>query len=167
DSGTAAVGAGAAASVTLGTPSEADMNVSQTVTVTAKDVSGNVAGGYTGTVHLTSGDGAATLPSDYTFVSGDAGTHDLAVTFGTTGSQTVTATDTGNGSVTGTSSAVSVIAAASFDVSAPATATAGGAISVTVTAKNAHGATSTGFRGTVHFSSGDGQAVLPANYTFT
>ena len=37
----------------------------------------------------------------------------------------------------------------------------------TVTAKNADGTTDTAYTGTVHFTSSDGQAGLPANYTFT
>ena len=49
----------------------------------------------------------------------------------------------------------------------PATVTAGVAGSFTVTAKNADGTTNTGYRGTVHFTSSDPQAVLPADYTFT
>ncbi len=49
----------------------------------------------------------------------------------------------------------------------PATTTAGSAGSFTITAKNADGTTNTGYVGTVHFTSTDPQAVLPANYTFT
>src|SRR5205823_375522 len=36
----------------------------------------------------------------------------------------------------------------------------------TVTARDAFGNTATGYAGTVHFTSSDPQAVLPANYTF-
>jgi hypothetical protein len=49
----------------------------------------------------------------------------------------------------------------------PASVTAGTAGTVTVTAQDAAGRTVTGYRGTVHFTSSDGQAVLPADYTFT
>ena len=49
----------------------------------------------------------------------------------------------------------------------PNPTTAGAAHNVTVTAEDAFGNTATGYRGTVHFTSSDGQAVLPANYTFT
>src|SRR5439155_25654347 len=45
--------------------------------------------------------------------------------------------------------------------------TAGTAGSFTVTALNASGQVVTGYTGTVHFSSSDSQAALPANYTFT
>jgi hypothetical protein len=44
---------------------------------------------------------------------------------------------------------------------------AGTAHNLTVTAHAANGATATGYTGTVHFTSSDSAAVLPANYTFT
>src|SRR5262249_36967893 len=49
----------------------------------------------------------------------------------------------------------------------PATLTAGEARDVTVKALDYFGNTATSYRGTVHFSSGDPQAVLPDDYTFT
>jgi hypothetical protein len=52
-------------------------------------------------------------------------------------------------------------------VSAPPTAAPRSAFSVTVTAKNADASTATDYRGTIHFTSSDPQAVLPADYTFT
>src|SRR5207248_303029 len=57
--------------------------------------------------------------------------------------------------------------ASSLAVSAPTAATAGSALNVTVAAKDASGNTATGYTGTVHFTSSDGHAVLPADYTFT
>jgi len=57
--------------------------------------------------------------------------------------------------------------ASSFAVSGfPASTTAGTAGSFTFTAKNADGTTATGYTGMVHFSSSDGQAVLPAKFCF-
>jgi hypothetical protein len=44
---------------------------------------------------------------------------------------------------------------------------AGAAHSVTVTALDAYGNVATGYRGTVHFTSSDTKAGLPADYTFT
>jgi hypothetical protein len=72
-------------------------------TLTAYDASYNVATGYTGTVHFTSTDGAATLPVNYTFTGADAGTHTFAngFTLRTVGSQIVTVTDTLNATITG------------------------------------------------------------------
>jgi subtilase family serine protease len=54
-----------------------------------------------------------------------------------------------------------------FSVSAPAASTAGSAFSVTVTALDQNNHTVTGYGGTIHFSSSDVAAGLPANYTFT
>ena len=50
------------------------------VTVTALDQYGNVATGYTGTVHFTSSDGQAVLPANYTFTAGDAASTPSRVT---------------------------------------------------------------------------------------
>ncbi len=54
-----------------------------------------------------------------------------------------------------------------FSVSAPATAAIGSAFSFTVTALNSSNSVATGYTGTAHFTSTDGQAVLPANSTLT
>ena len=54
-----------------------------------------------------------------------------------------------------------------FLVSAPASATAGSAFSFTVTAQDQFNNPTTGYAGTVHFTSSDGSAVLPANSTLT
>ena len=57
--------------------------------------------------------------------------------------------------------------AAAFVLSGlPGTPAPGVAASVTVTAKDAAGNVATGYRGTVHFSSSDSGASLPAAYTF-
>src|SRR5439155_1069385 len=52
-------------------------------------------------------------------------------------------------------------------VSAPASTTAGAAFSFTVTALDANNNTVAAYTGTVHFTSSDAQAALPADYTFT
>ncbi len=49
----------------------------------------------------------------------------------------------------------------------PGSVTAGTPQNVTVTAVDAYGNTATGFRGTIHFTSTDVEAVLPAKYSFT
>src|SRR5439155_2506852 len=54
-----------------------------------------------------------------------------------------------------------------YTVTAPANATAGTAFNITVTAQDQFGNTVTNYAGTVHFTSSDGQAVLPANSTLT
>src|SRR5439155_610967 len=53
------------------------------------------------------------------------------------------------------------------NVSAPASAAGGTAFSFTVTAQDQFNNTATSYGGTVHFSTTDGQAVLPANSTLT
>ena len=84
--------------------------VASDVTVTIHDVNSNVATSYTGTVHFTSTDAQAVLPSDYAFVSGDNGVHTFTggVTMKTSGEQTVTATDTVTGTINGTQADVTV-----------------------------------------------------------
>jgi probable HAF family extracellular repeat protein len=54
-----------------------------------------------------------------------------------------------------------------FSVSAPGEAAIGSAFSFTVTALSSSNTVATGYSGTVHFTSSDGQAVLPANSTLT
>src|SRR5262249_18680651 len=53
-----------------------------------------------------------------------------------------------------------------FSVVAANSSTAGNSINLTVTALDALGNTATGYTGKIHFTSTDGQAVLPADYTF-
>src|SRR5207245_468523 len=49
----------------------------------------------------------------------------------------------------------------------PSPTTAGAVGVFTVTARDPYGNAATGHLGTVHFTSSDGQAVLPGDYTFT
>jgi len=67
------VNPGDAVVFTLSAPSSAIAGTAIDVTVTAMDAYNNVATGHIGTVHFTSTDGLAGLPSDYTFVGGDNG----------------------------------------------------------------------------------------------
>jgi subtilisin-like proprotein convertase family protein len=150
-----------------GFPSSTTAGAPGSFTVTAQDANGNVATNFTGTVHFTSSDPHAALPADYTFTPADAGSHTFSAALKTAGSQSLTVSDSVNGSLTGTEAgiAVSPAAASRLAVSAPAGATAGTLFSVTVTAQDAYGNTATGYAGTVHFTSSDGQAVLPGNAT--
>ncbi len=76
-------------------------------TVTALDALNNVVATYGGTVHFTSTDGAAVLPSNATLTNG-VGT--FSATFNTPGDQTISATDTITASITGTSGPIAVSA---------------------------------------------------------
>jgi trimeric autotransporter adhesin len=66
-----------------------------------------------------------------------------------------------------TSTTVGGSPATHFSVTGPTVATAGIAFNIIVTALDATNATATGYAGTVHFTSSDGNAVLPANSTLT
>ena len=90
------------------------------------------------------------------------------MTLKTAGSQTVTATDTVTATITGRSSVkVSAAAVDHLKLTAVAGITAGVAFRITVTAQDAFNNTVTGYSGTVHFTSSDGQAGLPDDYAFT
>jgi hypothetical protein len=106
------------------------------------------------------------LPADSTLTNG-VGT--FSATLKTAGVQTISAKDTLATSITGTSggTAVNPAAATHFAVSAPAAAAAQTAFQVTVTALDQFNNTATGYAGTVHFTSSDGSATLPANATLT
>jgi len=60
--------------LSLTAPATALAGVPFSLTVEAKNIGGSPASGYRGTVHFTSSDSGATLPADYTFTLGDAGT---------------------------------------------------------------------------------------------
>jgi uncharacterized membrane protein YqgA involved in biofilm formation len=139
------------------------------VTVTAKDPGANVATWYLDTIHFTSSDPAAVLPADYTFTVADAGTHVFSVTLKTAGTQSVTATDTVTATIHGSQTGIVVSAGAlsKFVVSGMTTPrTAGTAGNIRVTATDTYGNRISSYLGTVHFTSSDAQAKLPADYTF-
>lgn len=155
----------AATHFVVSAPSSATAGTAFNFTVTAKDACDNTATGYTGTVKFTSTDSAAILPSNATLTNG---TGTFSATLKTAGTRTITATDTVSSSITGTSGNITVNpgAATMLVVTAPANATLGSAFSFTVTAKDACNNTATGYTGTVTFTSTDGAAGLPANYSF-
>ena len=153
-----------------GFPASTPSGAPQTFTVTALDGSNNTATGYTGTVSFTSSDSAATLPGNFTFTAGDNGVHTFSATLATAGSQSMTVTDTVNNSVTGSAAGISVNAstATHFTITGyPASTIAGVQHACILTALDASNNPSTGYVGTIHFTSSDVSAVLPANFTFT
>jgi ELWxxDGT repeat protein len=153
-----------------GFPATTTAGVAHTFTVTALNPAGSTDTGYTGTVHFTSSDPQAVLPADYTFTSADQGTHSFTATLRTAGTRSITATDTQTESDTGTEFGilVSPAAASTFTVAGfPSPISAGQAGAFTVTARDPYGNLATGYTGTVHFTSSDLQAVLPADATLT
>jgi hypothetical protein len=101
--------AGAATTLSVaGFPGSINVGTAGNFTVTVKDSHGNTATGYTGTVHFTSSDSAATLPANYAFIPGDNGTHTFSATLNTAGAQSITASDTGTSTITGTQTGIQV-----------------------------------------------------------
>jgi sugar lactone lactonase YvrE len=136
------------------------------VAVQAEDLANN-AMGFTGAVHFTSNDPNATLPGNYTFIEADNGGHTFAPVFRRAGLDSFTATEAG-GTVTGSgqldvaaapASALTLTAASPASVDTPAT--------VIVTARDSFGNAAASYTGTVHFTSTEAFATLPADYTFT
>jgi hypothetical protein len=152
-----------------GFPSPTIAGVAGNFTVTARDAYGNIATGYVGTVHFTSSDGKASLPANYTFTTADAGVRTFSATLKTAGTQSITATDMATASINGTDAGIAVNPAAAFQlvITAPTNVTARVSFSLTVKVEDAYGNVATNYTGTIHFSSTDPKAKLPANYTFT
>jgi len=155
--------------VAAGLASPATAGTAGSITVTAKDPYGNVATGYRGTVHFTSSDAQAALPTNYTFGAGDAGTHVFSVTLKTAGTQSLTATDTSTGSITGSQTGITV------ELAPPPSLTLSGVAklfpdtsttyTLTVTPHAANGDTITGI--TIFWGDGTQQSVAVAGGTFT
>ncbi len=139
------------------------------VTITLRDMFGNVASGYTGTVSLVSSDSRTSLPTSYKFTSTDFGVHTFAATFDTAGPHSLSVSDPTLTTVSSSSASFNVdpgVAAVLVVSGFPAT-TAGVAHSFTVSVFDAFGNLDTGFTGFVSFSSSDTRAGLPATYQFT
>ncbi len=116
-----------------GFPNPQTAGVAGSVTVTAKDVSGNPATGYTGTVYFTSSDLVAGLPTNYTFVPGNGGSHTFTgVMLNTPGTQSITATDTVTGTITGSQTGITITASPAKEMLAY-TSTVGGSATISGT----------------------------------
>src|SRR5262249_44550865 len=135
------------------------------------------------TVHFATADGTATAAdNDYQPTSGDLtfnpGDTSKTITVAVKGDTTPEASETffvnlsnpSNASLaraSGTGTSLSHDGATHFAVSAPASTTAGSAFTFTVTALDQLNNPATSYTGTVHFTSSDGQAVMPADTTLT
>jgi len=156
--------------VVSGLTSPRTAGVAGIITVTARDAFGNTATGYRGTIGFTSADTKATLPANYTFTAANKGVHTFSVTLKTAGNQSVRARDIATSTITGGQYPILVTPAAATTLVVSGLGsprTAGIAGYITVTARDAYGNTAIGYRGTVHFTSTDTKALLPANYKFT
>jgi hypothetical protein len=152
-------------------PNHVTPGIPATVTVTAYDASGHRVPGYVGTISFSSTDTAMTiangdLPDDYTFQPSDQGRHRFQVTFETPNtSPTLSVTD---GELTGsaTPQVDAVAVATHFGIVSFSKALAGFATPVLVVALDANNQIVPNYAGTVHFSSSDTAAGLPADYVF-
>ncbi len=132
------VAAAAATSLAItGFPATVTAGTQQSLKVTIYDPYGNVATGYTGTVHLTSSDPQATFSASYSFTSADAGIHIFHPTLKTAGVQWISVKDGANGfSATVSNITVNPAALAALAVTGfPSTAAAGSINNFTVTAR--------------------------------
>jgi hypothetical protein len=135
------------------------------ITVTALDMNNSSVATYSGTVLFSSSDAQAVLPASATITSG---TGTGSVTLKTAGPQTITAT--GTDSLTGTSSAIPVgsAPASTLTVSTAISITSTGTpFNFTVTAFDSFSNAAATYAGTVHFSSSDANAILPADSKLT
>jgi hypothetical protein len=157
----------AASFVVSGFPSPTTAGVGGTFAVIAKDPFGNVATGYTGTVSFKSSDPQAMLPASATLSNG-IGT--FGATLETAGSQSLTVKDAVNSSLIGIQTGITVNPAATskFVVTGfPSPVTAGVTGTFTVTAEDPFGNDTPAYSSTVHLTSSDLQAVLPADTTLS
>jgi len=148
-------------------PSTSTVGIPFTVNVSALDTFQNIATNYAGAVHFSSSDAQAVLPTDSAL---SAGVASLTVTLKTKGSQTISVTDT-QSAVTAKSGAISVTdnSATHFGVGliSGAEANTRAPLQLAVTPLDAANNVAAAYSGTVHFSSSDAKAMLPANTAVT
>jgi hypothetical protein len=111
------------------------------LTVKAEDSCGNIASGYTGTIHFSSSDSSSVLPNDYTFLISDSGMQTFTVTLKTAGSQSISITDTVTSTITGSLLGITVAHASADSIKifpAAASITAGNSITYTAKATDAY-----------------------------
>jgi hypothetical protein len=95
------VNAAAASQFIISAPSSVKSGTAFSLTVTVEDAYGNIVNGYTGTVHFSSTDNQARLPSNYRFTTTDKGVHTFTgLVLRKKGTQKITITDTLNSSLT-------------------------------------------------------------------
>ena len=137
------------------------------VAVALHDPFGNVATSYAGTIALTATDVRASLPAPVTYSPvTDAGIHAFSAALITAGSQILTAADTVNPNLHCNATVQVTPAATRLTLTMPSSTTAGLAVTVGLTLTDVFDNPISNFVGTVHLSSTDGQAVLPADVVF-
>jgi hypothetical protein len=168
-SGPITVSAANTSHLVLTAPASTTAGVSFVFEVTAKDRFNNTATGYGGTVAFGTSDPSHTLPGNSAL---DHGVGTFSATLGTAGNQTLTVGDTTSTAITGATTTIlvisdSVASTTHYRIIAPARAEAGVPFNFTVIALDQFNHLASGYTGTVHFSSNDSSAILPANSTLT
>ena len=139
------------------------------VTAELQDAWGNIVNAPSAGIPVTlssTSDTTTFMPSSSaTIAGGFPTTSSFTYSDTTAGTPTISATATG---VTSASQQETINPgpAQTFSLTTPGTVTHGTAFNVTVTARDQYGNIATGYLGTVHFTSSDGAAVLPADYSF-
>jgi hypothetical protein len=148
-------------------PASAIIGQAFNFTVTALDAANNTATSYSGTVHFSSTDPQAVLPSNSTLING-VGQFSGSLKF-CCGDQYIIATDALASSITGSSNPINLSGGpiSHFSFAAPAAVTAGTAFTIGVTALDASNNEVTIYSGRVRLTSSDMQAVLPSDFTLT
>ena len=135
-----------------------------TVAVTALDHLGDIADWYNGYVYVTTSDPRGIIEGHATLING---TGSFQVWLLTAGNHTITVTNPHNWSISaGGYAAVHPGPATHYMLAGPPVVDTGD-LDFTVTALDAYRNTATGYAGTVHFTSSDEAATLPANSTLT
>ena len=167
NSATVFVGIGALGRIAVVTPAAAVAGVAFNFTVSAKDASGNSLPNYVGTVHFTSSDHSALLPNDYTFTATDGGVHVFSAALQTVGTQSLSATDAGTNNTFASQPVLVNAQGEHFSIIAPTTASDLSSATFTVEAVDASNNLTAAYAGTIHFTSSDAAAVLPADATLS
>jgi hypothetical protein len=162
--------------VPLGTDSKGHMLVTADdvipMTVRVVDVFGNTVTGYTGTTTFGSTDSLATLPAVYAYTAADAGTHTVSFGLHTATANgvvwSVSVADASNAAMLATMTNFEVLngQASTYGVTLHTQITAGSPFTSKVTVTDAWGNPVKNYFGTVHCSSSDALAGLPADYMF-
>jgi hypothetical protein len=157
-----------ASRLVLSGPDSVIATTKHSVTVTVRDPFDNLAEGYVGRVTLTSEDTAASLPEPHDFIAAiDKGQFTFTdVILNTAGPQTLTASSSTLTSNTLRVEVAPVPPGKLVLTGLPATMKAGESHTVTVEVLDGFDKRDTGYTGTVRFTSTDGKATLPGEYTF-
>jgi hypothetical protein len=140
--------------------------------IISQPASQTITAGQTATLHVVA-DGAA--PLRYQWYQGNRGDTSTPIAGATANSFTalgltsnasywVRITNADDGSID--SGAVTVTVITQLRLSAPISGIVGKPFDITVTALDSNGSIAAGYKGRVHFTSSDSQAILPSDYTF-